>query len=64
MRPMSLRRRRVVVLASAVAAMSGLGPLLFHRHAWLGWTWIDLEGALLIWVVLLMVRLRRGERCR
>jgi hypothetical protein len=64
MRPMSLRRRRVVVLASAVAAMSGLGPLLFHRHAWLGWTWIGLEGALLIWVVLLMVRLRRGERCR
>ncbi len=61
MREMSVQRRRVVVLASSVAAMSGLGTLLFHRHAWLGWTWMGLEGALLAWVVVLMVRLKRDE---
>jgi uncharacterized membrane protein len=58
---MSLKRRRVVVLASSVAAMSGLGTLLFHRHAWLGWAWVGLEVALLVWVVVLMMRLRRDE---
>jgi hypothetical protein len=51
-------------MASSLAAMSGLGTLLFHRHAWLGWTWVGIEGALLVWVVVLMVRLRRDERCR
>jgi hypothetical protein len=63
MRRMSVQRRRVVVLASSVAAMSGVGPLLFARHSWLRWGWMGLMAALLAAVIVLMVRLRRDEGC-
>jgi hypothetical protein len=63
MRKLSVQRRRVVVLASSVAAMSGVGPLLFHRNHWAMAVWLGLMMTLLVWVVVLMVRLRKGERC-
>ncbi len=63
MRQMSVQRRRVVSMAGSVAAMSGLGPLLFRRHPWLGWGWIGLMFTLLVCVVVLMVRLRQDEGC-
>jgi hypothetical protein len=50
-------------MAGSVAAMSGLGPLLFRRHPWLGWGWIGLMFTLLVCVVVLMVRLRQDEGC-
>ncbi len=63
MRRMSVQRRRVVVLACSVAAMSGVGPVLFSRHAWLRDAWIGLMLGLLAWVVVLTVRLRRDDGC-
>ncbi len=51
------------MLASSVAAMSGVGPLLFHRNHWAMAVWLGLMMTLLVWVVVLMVRLRKGERC-
>jgi len=43
--------------------MSGVGPLLFsHNHLALG-VWTGLMLALLVWVVVLMVRLRRDKGC-
>ncbi len=63
MRRMSLARRRVVVLASSMAAMSGVGPLLLQGHRTLQWVWIGLMLALLARVVVLMARLRRDEDC-
>jgi uncharacterized membrane protein len=52
-----------VVLASSVAAMSGVGPLLFQRNHWARWVWMGLMAVLLVRVIVLMVRLRRDEGC-
>jgi hypothetical protein len=61
---MSVQRRRVVVMASSLAAMSGIGSVLFRGHVWLGWTWMGVEIAFLVWVIVLLLRLRRDEGCR
>jgi hypothetical protein len=63
MRKMSLQRRRVVSLAASVAALSGLGPVLFPRHSAARWVWLGLMATLLFWVILLMLRMKRDERC-
>ncbi len=63
MRKMSVQRRRVVALAGSVAAMSGVGPLLFHRNHWAVAIWLGLMVALLVWVVVLMARLMKDGRC-
>ena len=60
---MSLQRRRVVVLAGLVAAMSGTGPLLLHGHRYLQIGWMGLMAVMLVLVILQMVRLRRQEGC-
>lgn len=63
MRQMRARRRRLVGLASTVAAMSGVGPLLFsHNHLALG-VWAGLMLALLAWAVVLMLRPGRDAGC-
>ena len=64
MRQISRQRRRVVVMASSIAAMSGMVPALLRGHTWMLWTWMGLEAAMLVWVIVLMVRLRRDEGCR
>jgi hypothetical protein len=43
--------------------MSGLGPLLFPRHSAARWVWMGLMATLLVWVIVLMLRLRRDEGC-
>jgi hypothetical protein len=53
----------VVALAGSVAAMSGVGPLLFHRNHWAVAIWLGLMVALLVWVVVLMARLMKDGRC-
>jgi hypothetical protein len=58
-----MQRRRVVVLASSVAAMNGLGATLLSRHLWLGRVWLGLMVTLLVYVIVLMLRLRRDEGC-
>jgi hypothetical protein len=63
MRRMSVQRRRVVSLASSVAAMSGVGPLLFPHHSVARWVWLGLMATLLIWVIVLMLRLKRDDGC-
>jgi hypothetical protein len=63
MRKMSAARRRVVVMAGSLAAMSGVGPLLFqHNRLALG-VWAGLMLVLLACVIVLMARLRRDEGC-
>jgi hypothetical protein len=63
MRRMSVQRRRVVSLASSVAALSGVGPLFFPRHLVARWMWLGLMATLLIWVIVLMLRMKRDEEC-
>lgn len=63
MRQLSARRRRLVSFSGSVAAMSGLGPLLFPRHSAARWVWMGLMATLLVWVIVLMLRLRRDEGC-
>ncbi len=63
MRRISAARRRVVILASSVAAMSGVGPLLFQRNHWARWIWLGLMAVLFARVIVLTVRLRRDEGC-
>jgi VIT1/CCC1 family predicted Fe2+/Mn2+ transporter len=63
MRKLSVQRRRVVGLAGSVAAMSGVGPALFHRNHWALAVWLGLMMMLLGWVLVLMVRLRKDDRC-
>jgi hypothetical protein len=64
MRQISAARRRVVVLAGSLAAMSGTGPLLLRRHPLAGWIWLGLMVTLLVRVIVLMVRLRKDEGCQ
>jgi hypothetical protein len=61
---MSAERRRVVVMASSLAAMSGVGPVLFRGHPRAEWVWLAVYAALMVWVIVKLVRLRRDEGCR
>ena len=63
MRKMSVQRRRVVSLGGSVAALNGVGPLLFPHHSAARWVWLGLMTTLLIWVIVLMLRLKRDEGC-
>jgi hypothetical protein len=67
MRRMSVQRRRVVVMAASVSAMSGMGPLLFEGHTqrqlWMRCAWLGVIAMLLVVVIALMVRLKRDEGC-
>ncbi len=64
MRKMSLQRRRVVGLASSLACLSGMGPVLRQNHPRLEWAWLVLCVLLMIWVIVKMVRLQRDEGCK
>ncbi len=63
MRQISAARRKVVVMASSLASMSGVGPILLKHHHWAQFVWMGLMATLLVWVIVLMVRLRRDEGC-
>lgn len=63
MRTMSRQRRRVVGLASSMACMGGVGPALFRAHPRAEWVWLLAYVLVMIWVIVLMVRLRRDEGC-
>jgi hypothetical protein len=64
MRAMSVERRKVVGLASSLAAMSGVGPVLLREHRRAEWVWLAVYILLMIWVIVRMVRLRRDEGCK
>ena len=63
MRKMSLQRRRVVLLASSLTCMGGVGPSLSQHHPQLEDLWLGLMATLLIWVIVQMMRLRKDEGC-
>jgi hypothetical protein len=63
MRQMSAERRRVVAMASSLAAMSGVGPVLLRGHPAAEWVWLAVYLPLMLWVIVRMVRLGRRERC-
>lgn len=63
MREMSAARRRVVGLASSLACMSGVGPVLLRHHPRAEWVWLAAYVPVMVWLIVLMVRLRREEGC-
>ncbi len=63
MRRLSGERRRIVALSGSVAALSGVVPPLLGHHPVLRWAWVGFMVSLLVYVVVLMVRLRRNEVC-
>ena len=64
MRKMSDERRRVAGLASSLACMAGVGPVLLRNHPRAEWVWLVMYVSLMVWVIVRMVRLRRDEGCR
>jgi uncharacterized membrane protein len=46
-----------------MAAMSGVGPLLFQRNNQARWVWLGLMAVLVVRLIVLMVRLRKDEGC-
>jgi hypothetical protein len=64
MRKMSAERQRVALLASSLAAMSGVGPVLLRGNPRAEWVWLGVYASLLVWLVVRMVRLRRDEGCK
>jgi hypothetical protein len=64
-RELSPQRRKVVVLAACIASISGLGPVLFQHHRYLGLVWIALLAVALTYLMVQFVKLRRsGDVCR
>lgn len=64
MRKMSEERRRLVTMCGAVAAMSGMGPLMLrHANRQWHWVWMAVVAALEIVLIVKLVRLRRTEGC-
>jgi hypothetical protein len=63
MRKISGERRRVAGLASSLACMAGVGPVLLRHHPRMEWVWRAVYGSLMVWVIVRMVRLRRREGC-
>jgi hypothetical protein len=63
MRKMSPERRKLAALASSLACMSGVGPVLLRGYPRWEWAWLGLYIPLMIWVIVRMVRLRRDEGC-
>jgi len=64
MRKLSEERRRLVVLAGSVAAMSGLAPLLLqHQHKSVHLIWMAVVISLEVWLIVKLYRLRRTEGC-
>jgi hypothetical protein len=61
MRQISERRRRLVVLCSSVAAMSGLGPVLGRHHPKLELVWIGLMAVGLVFAMTQLAALKREE---
>lgn len=64
MRKMSAEHRKLAAMASAVAAMSGVGPALLRsaERQWY-WAWIAMVVTLEIVLIVKLVRLRRTEGC-
>ena len=60
MNNLSPQRRKVVILAAAVACMSG-GPILLKSHPLLTMLWVALMLAGLIVVIVQFAKLRRQE---
>jgi hypothetical protein len=64
MRQMSLQRKRVVVMATSIAALSGTGPLwLLRGHRYLGMGWLVFMAVMLVAVIVQMAKLKREEGC-
>ena len=62
MSELSPQRKKVVVLASSVACMSGVAPILMHRHPVLEIVWIGLMAVALVFVFVEFAKLKREER--
>jgi hypothetical protein len=62
MSELSPQRKKVVVLASSVACMSGVMPVLARRHPKLAFAWIGLMAVALVYVFVEFAKLKREGR--
>jgi hypothetical protein len=63
MKEMSLQRRRVVVLAGSLAAISGAGPVLLRGHRFAQMAWVVFLAVMIVVLIVRMVKLKREEGC-
>lgn len=61
MRQLSVERRRIVVMASSVAAMSGVVPLLATRHPRFVALWLGCMAGLLVVAIAHLAKLQKAE---
>jgi hypothetical protein len=63
MRQLSAQRKKVVVMAASIAAISGSGPILLRGHHRLELAWLVFMVILIVRLIVLMTRLRRDDGC-
>ncbi|MFC6644958.1 hypothetical protein ACFQBQ_05000 [Granulicella cerasi] len=63
MRKLSEARRRLVVMCSVMASMSGVGPVLMRGHSRALWVWTAVVVAMAIRIMVMAVRVKRTEGC-
>jgi hypothetical protein len=61
MRELTAARKKVVVLAASIAAMSGVVPLLARGHTALMLAWVALMFVGLVFLLVEFVKLQRQE---
>jgi hypothetical protein len=61
MKQLSPERRKIVVLASAIAASSGAVLLLQKDHPRLTATWLGLLSVALVYVIVQLVKIKRQK---
>jgi hypothetical protein len=64
MSQLSPERRKVVVIAASIAAMSGSVGLLARNHPWLAGVWLGLLAVALVYVMVQLVKIKRSRRQR
>jgi ABC-type Mn2+/Zn2+ transport system permease subunit len=61
-RQLSPERRKIVIIAASVAALSGVTPVLLKDHPYLRIGMLVCITCALVYVVVAMAKLKRGER--
>jgi len=59
---MTQERRKVVVIAASIAAMSGSVGLLARHHPWLAGVWLGLLFVALVYVMVQLVKIQRSKK--
>ena len=63
-RQLSAERRRIVVISSSVAAMSGVAAMLSQQHPFVIWIYGGFLIAAFAYVITQLVKIKRAEKLR